>query len=114
MNLPNAENAKVEKEKITGYLLNASHPYGSSKASFFTRFGFSVEGWEAFAERLRDQGSNYPVSRLTETIFGPRYTVDGKIVTPDVRNPTIRTVWQMDHGELAPRLITAYPLEESA
>jgi hypothetical protein len=43
MNLPNAENAKVEKEKITGYLLNASHSYGGSKAIFFTRFGFSME-----------------------------------------------------------------------
>jgi hypothetical protein len=114
MNLPNAENAKVEKEKITGYLLNSSHPYGSSKANFFTRFGFTVEAWEAFAERLRDQGSNHPVGRVAETSFGPRYNVDGKIVTPDGRNPTIRTVWQMDHGELAPRLITAYPLEELA
>jgi hypothetical protein len=51
---------------------------------------------------------------VTETFFGPRYNVDGKIVTPDGRNPTIRTVWQMDHGELAPRLITAYPVEELA
>ena len=110
MNLPNAENAKVEKEKITAYLLNASHPYGSSKANFLTRFGFTLEGWEAFAERLRDQGSNHPVSRVTETVFGPRYNVDGKIVTPDGRNPMIRTVWQMDYGELVLRLITAYPV----
>jgi hypothetical protein len=112
MNLPNAENARVEKEKITAYLLNAGHPYGSSKASFFTRFGFTLELGEAFAERLRDRGSSHPVSRVTETVFGPRYNVDGKIVTPDGRNPTIRTVWQMDHGELAPRLITAYPIED--
>src|SRR5580658_8986687 len=105
MNLPNGESARVEKEKIIGYLLNASHPYGSSKASFFTRFGFTVEDWELFAERLRDHGSGHPVGRVTETVFGPRYNVDGKIVTPDGRNPTIRTVWQMDHGEPAPRLI---------
>jgi hypothetical protein len=114
MNLPNAINARVEKEKITGYLLNASHPYGGSKASFFTRFGFMMEAWELLAERLRDQGSTHPVSRVTETVFGPRYNVDGKIVTPDGRNPTIRTVWQMDYGELAPRLITAYPIDQSA
>jgi hypothetical protein len=45
MNLPNAENAKVEKEKITGYLLNTRHPYGGSEASFFMRSGFTTEAW---------------------------------------------------------------------
>ena len=114
MKLPNASNAKVEREKVIGYLLNAHHPYGGSKAGFFTRFGFTGEQWESFAERLRQQGSSHSVSSVTETVFGPRYTVDGEIVTPDGRNPNIRTVWQMDHGELAPRLITAYPMEESA
>lgn len=114
MKLPNASSAKAEKDKIIGYLLNASHPYGASKARFFMRFGFTAQEWEAFAERLREHGASHSVSRVTETVFGPRYTVDGYIVTPDGRNPTIHTVWQMDHGELAPRLITAYPSEESA
>jgi hypothetical protein len=75
MKLPNASNARAEKEKIIDYLLNARHPYGSSKAGFFTRFGFTVEQWESFAERLRQQGSSHPVSRVTETVFGPRYNV---------------------------------------
>ncbi len=68
--------------------------------------------WETFAEKLRLHGADHPVNDVTETSFGARYTVDGHIITPDGRNPNIRTVWQMDHGELAPRLITAYPLEE--
>lgn len=113
MNLPNASNARVEREKVVGYLLNSSHPYGSGKAGFFARFGFVPARWESFAEALRQHGSSHPVSRVTETGFGPRYAVEGSIITPDGRNPNIRTVWQMDHGELAPRLITAYPLEDS-
>lgn len=48
---------------------------------------------------------------MVETGFGPRYQVDGKLPTPDGRGPRIRTVWQRDKGQLAPRLITAYPLE---
>jgi len=114
MQLPNASRARVDEEKIIDYLLNAKHPYGGSKASFFTQFGFTAERWESFAERLRQQGSSHPVSRVTETVFGPRYNVDGEIVSPDGRNPNIRTIWQMDHGVLAPRLITAYPIEKSA
>lgn len=113
MNLPNASNARVEREKIISYLLNARHPSGSSKASFFAQFGFVPEQWESFAEALQQHGSSRPVSRVTETGFGPRYAVEGRIFTPDGRNPNIRTIWQMDNGELAPRLITAYPLEDS-
>ena len=63
MKLPNAEQLVVEREKIVGYLLNATHRYGALSA-------------------------------------------------PDGRSAQIRTVWQLDRGELAPRLITAYPLEE--
>ena len=111
--LPNAYNAKVEREKIIDYLLNFKHPSGGSKARFFTRFGFKAEQWEIFVEALRRHGSHYSVSHVEETGFGPRYSVDGRIHTPDGRNPSIRTVWQMDHGELAPRLITAYPLKDS-
>ena len=35
MRLPNTAQAFVEREKITEYLLNAAHRYGSSKAEFF-------------------------------------------------------------------------------
>jgi hypothetical protein len=99
------------REKITGYLLCSTHAYGRSKASFFVQSGFSPARWEEFAQALLKHGASYPLSRTTETVFGPRYCVDGRIITPDARNPYIRTVWQMDHGELAPRLITAYPSE---
>ena len=43
--------------------------------------------------------------------FGPRYEVEGILITPDGRRPRLRSVWQVDEGQLAPRLITAYPLE---
>jgi hypothetical protein len=50
---------------------------------------------------------------MKETGFGPRYEVEGELSCPDDRRPRVRTVWQMDKGHIAPRLITAYPLEES-
>jgi len=46
-----------------------------------------------------------------ETEFGPRYQVDGELQTPSGRAARIRSVWQWDKGQLAPRLITAYPLQ---
>jgi len=35
MNLPNAGEAVVEREKIVGYLLNPAHPDNGGKAEFF-------------------------------------------------------------------------------
>jgi hypothetical protein len=110
--LPNADLAVVEQEKVCGYLLNAEHRYGASKAKFFAEFGFTLESWEVLAEALREHGRRHEVSNEKETGFGPRYQVDGELATPDGRHPRVRTVWQIDHGETAPRLITAYPLEE--
>jgi len=111
LKLPNAHLALVEREKITEYLLNTEHVYGASKARFFSAFGFDAEAWETLAQALREHGQRYAVSSARETLFGPRFEVEGDLNTPDGRTPRVRTVWQLDHGELAPRLITAYPLE---
>lgn len=112
MKLPNANKVAVERVKIVDYLLNPEHRYGASKARFFTKFGFRAEQWEQLAEALRHHGQTYEVKRIQETGFGPRYQVEGELNSPDGRSPHVRSVWQLDEGEVAPRLITAYPLED--
>src|SRR5947207_1418095 len=111
MKLPQAEHAIVEREKIVDYLLNPTHRYGASKSRFFLEFGFRLDEWEKLADALREHGQAHAVARTKQTPFGPRYELDGEVITPDGRNPRIRSVWQLDHGQTAPRLITAHPLE---
>lgn len=113
MMLPRAEALIVEREKITDYLLNPAHRYGASKARFFAAFGFRIEEWERLADALREHGRSYEATKVKETGFGPRYEVEGELSAPNGRRPRVRTVWQLDEGEVAPRLITTYPLEES-
>ena len=110
MRLPNADSLLVEQEKITGYLLKAAHHYGASKARFFAGFGFRAEEWETLAVALRIHGQTHEVTRTVATPFGPRYEVNGELPAPDGRRPRVRSVWQWDEGQIAPRLITAYPL----
>jgi hypothetical protein len=110
--LPNAETALVEDLKLLGYLLNPKHPHGAHKARYLGRFGFSAKELEVARQALLEHGKSHEVARVSQTGFGPRYAVEGILKTPDGRNPYVRTVWQMDKGEVAPRLITAYPLDE--
>ena len=110
MLLPNAASVIVERQKVVNYRLNQTHHFGASKARFFRGFGFCVESWEELADALKAHGAAHEVVRLTKTGFGPRYEVEGELWTPDGRHPRIRTVWQIDDGRVAPRLITAYPL----
>ena len=111
MKIPNAHLAIVERGKICDYLLNSGHRFGASKAQFFSEFGFRVETWEVLADALREQGQQHEVNKVRETGFGPRYEVDGEVRAPDGRRPRVRTVWQMDEGQIVPRLITVHPLE---
>jgi hypothetical protein len=111
MKLPNAEAAIVERAKVVDYLLNPTHRHGASKARFFAEFGFRAEAWEELALVLWEHGRQNEVSEVRETGFGPRYEVEGELLAPDGRRPRICTVWQVDEGQIAPRLITAYPLE---
>jgi hypothetical protein len=101
MKLPNAESAIVEQEKVCGYLLNAGHRYGASKAKFFAEFGFTLDAWEDLAKALREHGLHNEVAREKDAGFGPRYEVDGELVAPDGRRPRVRTVWQIASGETA-------------
>jgi hypothetical protein len=71
MKLPSAHLALVAEDKITGYLLNAAHRFGASKARFFADFGFRVEEWETLAAALREHGQRHEVIKVTETGFGP-------------------------------------------
>jgi hypothetical protein len=103
--------ARVEEAKVCGYLLNSAHRFGASKARFFAEFGFTLDNWEVLAIALKAHGTENQVIGVTETGFGPRYEVDGPLAAPDGRQPWVRSVWQIDRGEILPRLITAYPTE---
>jgi hypothetical protein len=111
MNLPNAELAFIEPRKIKNYLLNLKHPDGGAKAAFFLRFGFEASQPEAMMLALLAHARAHKVTRLQNSELGTSYVIEGPLQTPDGRNPNVRTVWLIETGETAPRLLTAIPLK---
>ena len=111
MKLPGAESAIIPRGKIEDYLLNLEHPIGGGKAKFFIHFGFQREQWEELEEALREHANENPVAYILRDADGVTYVIEGVIRTPSGRQPLVRSVWLVETGELAPRFITAYPLE---
>ena len=111
MNLPHAQLAVVEREKLVEYLLNPAHPDNGGKARFFFAMGFTREGWGILANALRRHAENTPVTRCIESVHGCKYVLEGPIDSPQGKRPPIRAVWIIDQGLQAPRLVTAYPCQ---
>ena len=112
MKLPHPDKLRVDREKVIAYLLSPTHPHGKGKANFFVRFGFRLEDWELLAEALRTHGVSQQVVKTVESPYGTRYAVQGPLESPDGRHPLVRTVWLLKKGQVAPRLITAYAMNE--
>jgi hypothetical protein len=112
MKLPNASQAVVEREKVTDYLLNASHPDNGGKAEFFERFGFRLDDWKALADALLKLAREAEVAGTSNSAHGLKFVIVGRLETPSGRPATVRSIWIVDTGTEAARLVTAYPARE--
>ncbi|HXP61593.1 MAG TPA: hypothetical protein VN829_13940, partial [Dongiaceae bacterium] len=96
---------------VEDYLLHLEHPIGGGKAEFFIHFGFHRGRWEELASALRGHARENPVAEILSDADGITYVIEGRMTTPSGRHPRVRAIWLVETGKLAPRFITAYPLE---
>ena len=107
--MPNSALSFVAREKITDYLLSPTHATGKDKAKFFSGFGFNIMEIDVFRNALIEHSVVRDVESNQTSPFGMKYKLVCEIQTPDQRNPCIVSVWIIDSGTDAPKLITAYP-----
>ncbi len=102
----------ITEAKVLEYLLNAEHPFGKSKAAYFTRFGFSLDAHVVLLEALLAHPDSNQIIAVQENNFGTKSIVQCTLRTPDGRDPCIRSVWFLEKGSKLQRLVTAYPATE--
>jgi hypothetical protein len=102
--------AIVEEQKVTMYLLSDTHPVGQTKSAFFQRFGFLPSSLSVLQNALLNHGRLGVISSVIDTTFGRKLLIEGPIVSPDGRNPLLRTIWFVAVGDETPRLVTAVPI----
>lgn len=71
--------------------------------------GFAPDAPEVLRDALLRTALEHRVEKVTETDYGIKYNLAGELISPDGRNPSTRTIWQIDHSDWRPRLVTAYP-----
>lgn len=109
MQIPNFDEAIIEKSKIIDYLLNIHHKRGGSKAKMLLNYGYSPENWQQLESDIRKFHLNAEVSIIKETSYGIRYEIISEILTPIHKPLLMKSVWQIDKGTEIPRLITMIP-----
>jgi hypothetical protein len=109
MTIPNADRAIISPEKLTGYLLNASHKRGGPKARLLLSVGYRTDDPQRLESDLRMQHLSIDVTRTSANAYGVVYEIEGPIKTPSGRDVQFCSVWQVDTGTDVPRFITMYP-----
>lgn len=107
--LPSLLGLRVQGEKITGYLLDSTHPQGGSKAKYLLQFGFTAEEPQLLADAL---AIHYQAAQDARMVFdegGSRRVIcEGPIKGLDGREAWIRSVWLVE-PDLYGRLLTVVP-----
>lgn len=102
----------ISLEKISGYLLNPTHPDGGSKARFFELFGFTATAPDILAEALLAHAASANLAREGLTPFGDiKLIYEGPLYAPSGRSPIVRTVWRLLPDDTA-HFVTAVPMKE--
>jgi len=71
------------------------------------------QSWKrSLAAAFRNMAETGAVTKSMASPHGQKYILDCKMETPSGRTPWVWTVWIIDTGLTAPRLVTAYPHDD--
>ena len=102
--------AVVDGAKLTGYLLDPTHKVGWHKGRFLAANGFDTADIDGVRAALLAHCQKNDVAESETTPYGTKYRIDGPLEGGLGLNPLVRTVWQIDAGQAAPRFVTMRPL----
>ncbi len=107
--LPNYGQAVIPDRKIFKYALNPDHPKGKYKAIAFQKaLGYNLSNGNELIEDVRRHLPIVLAVPNGKSSYGNKYFADMILVGPNGKSAKVRTCWQFDNGESAPRLTSIY------
>jgi hypothetical protein len=107
MKMPGGHAAIVDRQKLTGYCLNAEHPRGKHKARVFAVLGLSTENADELRAALLAAAATVDAQQAASDRFGDRYVIEFEIRGPR-GSGIVRSMWIVRRSESAPRLTTCF------
>jgi hypothetical protein len=111
--LPNAHSVEIATEKFERYSMDPSNLGNEGKWKAFEALGYDVQtdagrasGAEDVISQLNSQLASAPANADRDTAFGPRFHVETMVTGPNGKSARLVTIWQIDQGASAPRMIT--------
>ncbi|MEL7504673.1 MAG: DUF6883 domain-containing protein [Cyanobacteria bacterium J06554_6] len=110
MQLPNADKAYINHDKLKDYSLNLEHPRGKHKARLFAAIlALKVEDIDDLKVIILDAIKRYDTTLGNLDQYGQRYIVDFP-VSRNSNTAIVRTIWIVRVDETFPRLVSCYIL----
>lgn len=106
----------ISEAKVVGYLLKVDSDDGAAKAALLMRFGFSPDRPLELMDALGRHPSPTSWAAAFRAPYGIKHYFEGPLHSPDGRNPSIRSVWQVDDdgdGQTA-KFVTIRPVARPA
>jgi hypothetical protein len=110
MQIPGADRAVIDDEKVRDYLVSVRHPVGKFKAVFFASLGYTAANWRHLRRDLRALALLDSASQRLSR-YGITYEVSATLTGPSGRSAVVVSAWIVRHEEGIPRFVTAYPGE---
>jgi len=108
MQLPNAELALIDLNKLRNYSLNPQHRRGKDKARLFTAIlGLTQDDALILQALIKKALCHHDAILGSIDEYGQRYVVDFS-VTRNQNTATVRTIWIIRIAEDFPRLVSCY------
>lgn len=112
MNIPNANHAIIDIDKLRYYCLNLDHPRGKHKARFFkTMLGLTSNDAEDLRQILFNVVRTHHAVMVNQDIYGKRYVIDFTMKRL-IRTAKVRSSWIIRTNEDFPRLTSCYVLKK--
>lgn len=108
--LPNAQDAYIGDDKLTGYCLNPQHSEGQHKARVFQSvLDLGIENVGVLKIALLEAVQDYEAKPTWRNAYGQKYMIDFAM-THNGKTAIIHSVWMVRDSETFPRLMTCYVL----
>lgn len=110
MQLPNAENCRIDEWKVRDYCLSSQHPRGKHKARVFeSALGLTAADAPLLMAALRQAAKEQDAMPSRSDEHGGRFSIDFDLEVGS-RSARIRSCWIVRTGEDFARLTTCYVL----